>query len=223
MDGFDFGTPITLGCAEGINHITFDGCWYYCTFRCKREIMRLDRGYRCKQRYCTRRQYDCICYDWCDRCFWASSSAYCNTLYKLDCNMNEIDRISLANLGFSGEITGLSYHCCKDVLVVSFACAVVEVEKKTETTAVVYAPRRDWIMGVLSLCPGILIWTLNDKKHDVQVLDAAYQKIGCYCIPEQWSVRDLVFNPCGKTADAAEIQALICKKHRYRPKAQAPA
>ncbi len=67
--------PISVDCDTLIHHVAFCGCEYVCTVRCKCEILRLDDSGSLLHRYQTCREYDCICYDTQDHCFWASSSA----------------------------------------------------------------------------------------------------------------------------------------------------
>lgn len=158
MVQFDSCTPIPVDCCTWINHVAFDGCDYFCTIRCKCEIIRYNPYSSAQHTYCTCREYDCICYDYRDHCFWASSRKCPGKLFKLDCSMNEIDCIRLRGVERYGAITGVSYNCCKNTLLVSFLCAVVEVGKCSEETKVIYTTREYWIIGVLSMLFQLMKW-----------------------------------------------------------------
>lgn len=213
MKHFDSYIPITIGCGDGINHITFDGCAYFCTIRNQCEIIKLDDCFRYQERFDTCRDYDCICYDWCEHCFWASSSSCYDKIFKLDCEMCEINCLKLRDLDVHGAITGLSYQCCNNTLLVSFFSGVVEVDKCSETTISRYTPRRGCVMGVLSLCPGMVVIVLRNEKYEIEVLDAEGEKQKSVYLPGKIRVKSLMFSPCD--CGPPLIQALVLKNCSY--------
>lgn len=215
MDHLNSCTSITIGCDDEINHIAFDGCAYFCTITNECEIIKLDDCFRYEKRFGTCREYDCICYDWCERCFWASSDSCFDKIFKLDCEMREIDCLRLRNSDAHGVITGLSYQCCNNTLLVSFLCGVVEVEKCSETVTPRYSPRRGCVMGVLSLCPGMVVVVLRNEKFEIEVLDAGGEKQKSVCVPGKIRVKNLLFNPCGRHCGPPLIQAFVLKNCRY--------
>ncbi len=215
MDHLHSCIPITIGCDDGINHIAFDGCAYFCTIRNQCEIIKLDECLRQVERFDTCREYDCICYDWCERCFWASSSSCSDKIFKLDCEMREIDCLRLRDRIVQGAVTGLSYQCCNNTLLVAFLCGVVEVEKCSETATLVYLPQRGSVMGVLSLCPGTVVTVLRDERYVIEVLDDNDEKQNSVCLPGKIRVQGLMFNPCNCHCGPPLIQALLLKDCSY--------
>ena len=215
MEQLNSCSPITLACDDCVNNITFDGCSYYCTIRCKAEIQKLNCCKQVQQQYCTCREYDCICYDWREHCFWACAKSCCNTIFKLDCAMREIDSIQIRGVGICEGITGISFKCCSNSLLVSFACAIVEVQKDTETAQVVYTAKDDWILGVLSLCPGTFAIVLRKGKYYVEGFDACFEKVSCHPAGEHCTVKNLIFNPCASKTDSPQMEVFCLKKHRY--------
>lgn len=207
--------PITIGCDDEINHIAFDGCAYFCTIRNQCEIIKLDDCLRHEEQFDTCREYDCICYDWCERCFWASSSSCYNKIFKLDCQMREIDCLRLRALDAHGAITGISYQCCNNTLLVSFLGAVVEVEKCTGTATLRYCPQRGCVMGVLSLCPWMVVTVLRNEKYEIKVLDADGEKQRSVCVPGRIRIKNLIFNPCNRHCGPPLIQAFVLKNCSY--------
>ncbi len=215
MEHFSSCVPIPVESGTSINHVAFDGCDYFCTIRCKCEIIRFDPCSQRVHRYCTSREYDCICYDYCDHCFWTSSRTNGNKLFKLDCSMNEIDCIPICTPGQNDVITGVSYNCCKDALLVSYLCSVVEVDKQSEKSSVLYTTRKYWIVDVLSICPGILLTVLKNGHYYIQVLNRWGEKIGCYCLDSPDKPQNLIFNPCESNCPREEIRAFVLKKNCY--------
>lgn len=213
MVQFHSCTPIPVDCGTCINHVAFDGCNYFCTVRCKCEIIRFDPCTSALHRYCTRREYDSICYDYVDHCFWASSRECRGRIFKLDCTMNEIDCISLS--ANHGVITGISYDCCKDVLIVSFSCAVVQVEKACEHTEVLFTAKNFCIMDVLSICPGMVLTVLKGGKFYVLILDENGETTRCERMDCLSAPQNLIFNPCMPDCHKAQILAFIRKKNCY--------
>ncbi len=222
MDNLNFYTPIPVECGTTISHVAFDGCDYFCTVRCKCEIIRFDPCCHSLRRYGTCREYDCICYDYCDHCFWASSRTCCGKLFKLDCCMNEIDCISVYTSGQYGMITGISYNCCKDALTVSFTCTVVEVNKCTEEIKILFDSTKYWIMDVLSICPGLLLTVLKDGKYYICVLNQCGKKTGEYVINGPFTPKNLLFNPCMSGKENKPIRAFALKRNCYPYLCQCP-
>lgn len=210
--------PIMIGCDDQINNVSFDGCNYFCTIKCKCEIVKLNKRLKPEHTYRTRREYDCICYDWGENCWWASSKDCFNRIFKLDGEMNEIDCIDIENvcrICFTCGITGLSYNCCKDALLVSYADSVIEVDKKREEATVLYSPKRGWIMGVLSLCPYTLVTVQTGRNYYVEVLDSCGERLGGYAIKAKSEIKNLIFNPCGPKRRRPEIEVVFLERCSY--------
>lgn len=207
--------PISVDCDTLINHIAFHGCDYFCTVRCKCEILRLNPCGSLLHRYCTCREYDCICYDYHDHCFWASTRSCCGKLFKLDCSMNEIDYIRICGTEQYGVVTGISYDCCKNALIVSFPRVVIEIDKACETTRVLYRTRDDCIMGVLCICPCILLTVYQCHKSSIIVLNQWGNQIRCHGICGPSTPQNLLYNPCTSECFQSPIWAFICKKNCY--------
>lgn len=212
MDHYTSCTPISIGCDDSINYMAFDGCSYYCTTKCNCTIIKLDRCYNISEKFYTKREYDCICYDWCEHIFWASSKNCFGKLFKLDCKMNEIDCIHLCNIGCLGSITAISYNCCSNTLMLSFTCAIAEVNKNHKEIKVLYSNKRKWIMSILSLCPGIISVVLKDGKYYIEIYDECFNIIKCYEVPDKIIIKSLVFNPCSFSCKAPYIYGLVLKR-----------
>ena len=215
MVHFDSCIPISFECNAFINHVAFDGCDYFCTIRYKCEIVRFNPYSSMIHRYCTCREYDCICYDYRNCCFWASSRACCGKLFKLDCSMNEIDYIQIGTIEQHSIVTGISYNCCKDALIVAFACVLIEIAEDRKTTKVLYTTREYCIMDVLSICPCMLLTVHQYNKKYIIVINQYGEKIGCYCMDDLSVPQNLIFNPCMSDCHKSPIWAFVRKKSCY--------
>lgn len=215
MVQFNKCTPIPVDCDTSINHVAFDGCDYFCTIRCQCEIMQFNACRSVQHKYCTCREYDCICYDYHEHCFWASSRTCCSKLFKLDCSMNEIDCISLCGTSQYGASTGISYNCCKRTLIVSFACVVAEVDKCSGNTNVLYTTKEYWIIGVLSIYPCMLLTVFRCSQCYIIVLNECGEKIGSFCVDNPSFPANLLFNPCKSDCHQSPIWAVVLKQNCY--------
>lgn len=205
-------TPLPVESNAAINHVTFDGCDYFCTMRCKCEIIRLSPCRHVWRKYTTRKEYDCICYDYGARCFWASSKG-CSQLFKLDCCMNEIDCISVRAYSEYGMITGISYQDCKNALLVSFPHAVVEVQKCSEEAKIIYTTQDACVLDVLSICPGMLVMCSKGGRYHIEAIDHHGEQVNCYCLPSSVLPKNLIFNPCA--CKHTPIEVFLLKKGCY--------
>ncbi len=207
--------PLITGCGDHKNHMAFDGCSYFFTVKCRCEIVRLNKRLELEEKHRTCRIYDCICYDWREHCFWASSNTCFKMLFRLDCDMNETDCIHIRTAGAEGMITGISYNCRGDTLMVSFANTVVEVNKRCETVEIVYFVGNGWITDVLSLSPGIIITLVRDQKQYIEIINRCGGLTACFCLNDRFLVKNLIFNPCRSRCMYPRIEAFAAKNYHY--------
>lgn len=129
--------------------------------------------------------------------------------------MNEIDYIEIGETDQCSIVTGISYNCCNDTLIVAFPCAVIEIEKEYETTKLLYTTREYWIMDVLCICPCILLTAYRYNKKYIVVINQCGEKIKCYCIDDSSIPKNLIFNPCTSDCHNSPIWAFVLKKNCY--------
>ncbi len=215
MEKLNSCAPITIGCDVIIRHIAFDGCAYFCTIRCHREIVQLDDCLKPQCRYPTCREYDCLCYDWGEGCFWASAADCPNRIFKLSRCLEELDCIPICLPGAGGVVSGISYCCCKNTLLVAFPQTVAEVDKCGGDAGLLYETHKDLILSILCLCPGFLIAVQGEGRCFIEVVDGCGRRLRCHplagdCVPE-----DLVFRPCACGCSFPKLGILCLKWCRY--------
>lgn len=215
MSQFNSYIPIPVECGTAINQVAFDGCNYFGTVKCRYEIIKFDLCCNSMHRYYTCREYDCICYDYSEHCFWATSRMCCNTIFKLDCGMNEIDSMNICGLDKYGIITGISYSCCNNTLIISMSCVVIEIQKDSEKFEIVYNSKGYWIKDVLSICPYILITISKNDKYYIEAINPCGEKTGEFCIENLFLPENLIFNPCIPDSGNMPIWIFALKRGIY--------
>lgn len=208
--------PIVLGHKLKAKHMAFEGCSYYFTILCENKIIQYDTHLCLEKCYSTCREYDYICYDVKDDCFWAADKDCYNTIFKLDRCMNEIDAIVIRGCNQIGEIiTGVSYNCCSDKVIVSLACGLVQVDKCCSDALILYSSNNGLITGVLSLYPGYIITVLKKSKQYVYVINHCGEMLKSTEVDCRFMIKNMIFNPCSKDCASYDIEYLIYKKGCY--------
>lgn len=216
MDDSICNSDIPLSIDGQPDNFAFDGCSYFFTLQCDREIIKTDDRFCIQKTLPVRRQYDHLCYDKHDQCFWASSKNCPGTVFKLNCQMVEIDRISLCRQKYlSGVITGLSLDCCDDTLIVSFTYCIVKLDKNSQTAEIRYTTADMSITSVLSICPGYLITGVKACSQFVFIMDETFTVIRIWPVDRDVVVRNACINPC--LAESPEIctEFLVAQKGCY--------
>ncbi len=207
-------TPVSIGCGDKINNITFDGCNYYCTINCKHEIIRLDSCYKIEHRYSVCREYDCICYDFSEHCFWASSNECAGTLFRLDCKMNETESFSINQSDFSESdkntteenteflITGISCNCCNNTLIISSNRRIIEFDIKCHKSKLLYCSKKECIIDVLKIGNNYITIAIRGQQYFLDLYDECFnRRLSCFCFYSRTVPKTLIFNPCKLNSD----------------------
>lgn len=218
MDLFEYiaETAIPSECGYSYDGMAFDGCSYYFLLPCMNKIVKTDRCYVCTDCFETHREYSCICYDFKECCFWAASRKYHNKIFQLNRCLKEIDCITICGCKeATGIITGLSYNCCRDTLLVSFVGCIVENHKKCEEAVLKYKSCTLWITGVCCVSPYYIITAIKDSKQCIVVLDSQNKPLHTDSVPWSYDLKSVLFNPCVKECEGYRFDILANKKGCY--------
>lgn len=214
MDKEKYPIEISLPCCSKYTSLAFDGCTYYMLKTCSNNVYRFDCRFCEVSEIKTCRLYNTLCYDCKNCCFWASSAKCKGVIYKLDCGFREIDRFYVSVRGeVEGIITGLSYDCCKDEVLVAFACGIIAFSIKSECSRVVCKITDGIITGVLSITPYYMIIATHKNKQCIIVIDNEGNKIKREYIPHNCIVEDIIYCCC---KDKGYFVSLIEKKGCYQ-------
>ncbi|MEG2814489.1 MAG: hypothetical protein RSA79_07790, partial [Oscillospiraceae bacterium] len=235
MDIFKYmeESPIKADCLMSYEAMAFDGCYYYFLIPCLCKIVKTDKKFNEISCYEMDRKYNCICYDFSEHCFWATSKNCYSKIFKLNCAFKEIDFIKIHsfNCGLNcgegcgrnyneatGIVTGLSYNCCENSLLVAFSQCIVELDKKTEHIKVRYKSCDKLITSVLSICPGYIFTAIKNNQQFNYILNSQDKIIKIEPISKCYILKNMIFNPCfkchkhHKLDDSCEKENCI-KKH----------
>lgn len=208
--------PIPFDTQTRVTQLAFDGCHYYFTLACEKKILKTDCNFCVDACYDTSRVYNCLCYDTKECCFWASAKGWYNRIFKLDCQMREIDCLTLAPcLEARGEIMGLSYCCCENSLMIAFAASVMERKKNSEVCQLRYQVEQGFLTGVLCISPGLLVTTIRGDAQYLDSVDASGEVKSSYCMEDGIVVQSMVYQPSGHLHEMATLGCLAMKRGTY--------
>lgn len=214
--------PLTFNDFEFINKMAFDGCSYYFTLTNTNRILKTDKNMSIECCYDTCRNYEHICYDFCENCFWATSTSSFNCLYKLDCCMKEISCLQICNCYNVGDtITGISYNCSNDSIILSFTYGLIEVDKEYGECRVIFCEDDVCITGVICVSPGLIISAIRNEIPYIFIFNDKMKITYCYKLPCDYMLQDMIFNPCNCECDCnVAIDLLLvnrsCSAHIYK-------
>ncbi len=199
-----------------VTQFAFDGCHYYFTLACEKKILKTDMDFCIQTCYDTSRVYTCLCYDSKECCFWASAKGWYNRIFKLDCQMREIDCLILAPcLEARGEIMGLSYCCCENSLLIGFAAWVVERKKNSEICLPRFRVEQGFLTGVLCISPGFLVTSIRGDAQYLDCVDACGKVQSSYCMEDGIVISSMVYQPSANCYEMATLGCLAIKKGIY--------
>lgn len=207
---------LSITCAKKYNNCAFDGCFYYFTVQCSCEIIKTDCCFYIAECYNTCKEYDCICYDEKDQCFWATTKKQSNAIYKLNRNMCEIDCITVHGcVDLIGDVTGISFNCCTDSLIISYCNCVLRSNKESGHSILLYKSNYVQITSVLSLCPNLVISGVKNNEQYVYVLDTTGSVQHSYPLSCENRIKNILFNPCMKNDDKIYLDFFTLKRGCY--------
>ncbi|MEM1483322.1 hypothetical protein V6615_00430 [Oscillospiraceae bacterium PP1C4] len=191
--------PLPAECCLTYDGMAFDGCNYIFTVCGECVLIKYNLSFCEKECIPTCREYSCICYDTKEKCYWAASRKCYYKIFKLSKCFQEIDFIDVHSCQECGAIiTGLSYDCCDDSILVATPICVTRVSKCSEIITVLQESCEEWITGVLSLSPGYIITAINNSTQYIYTYAQNGSLMKMYCTPRDYIVKNIIFNPCEK-------------------------
>ena len=91
-----------------------------------------------------------------------------------------------------GDITGISYNCCDDTVMVSYCGVVVAVNKCSGATKKVYAPCKGNITGIYALCPLLIVAIDKGRKSYICVVDMKERKEICFQVKGNFPISNIL-------------------------------
>lgn len=193
--------------------MAFDGCHYYFSVFCDNIILKYDSDLEMIRKIETSRRYSRICYDYKEKCFWACSKDHYGCIFKLNCRFTEIDRIDLG-YDLCGVISGLSYHCGDDSLLIAVADRVVKLTKYNRKLQVVCTFPKCYVAGVLSLSPGIIITLFENGHQYMYIIEEGKKQGRALSAPPCFLIDSMIIQPCS-SGDSINLSVLATKRGCY--------
>lgn len=190
--------PTKYGCKY--KGIAFDGCYFYITCPNQCKIIKYDLCFCEIECYEVQKTYTCICYDPKEKCFWAATNKHYYKLFKLDLCFNEIDFLSIhpcKNCGYI--ITGVSYDCCNDLLIIAFTNCIISCDKSDNSKCkIVSKSCGKCNMGISSISPSYIATTMIDHVQSIEIYNNCGKLKQKFKISEKYTIESIVFYACSK-------------------------
>ncbi|MEG1430410.1 MAG: hypothetical protein RSC89_02760 [Oscillospiraceae bacterium] len=208
-----------LPCAPSARYrgLCYDGCYFYCTDPCARTITQMSTCFETVHCFEVAKSYTCLCYDSSENCFWAAEEHCPAAIFKLDTHFREIDclRVCLP-CDLLGVITGISYQCCRDTLLLSCGAGIVEVEKlHPQCAKILTKSGQAWMLTVVALCPYYLCCCLLNGRTMLRVYGKNGELLQQCELPRGCSLEAAVFYPDKKDFGACHFYVLLSKCRCY--------
>lgn len=209
--------PLSSECPTRYKGMAYDGCRFYLTINCECRVVQFDSCFHEEKSFDTCRCYRCICYDPKENCFWASNDQCMSTIFKLNNCFHEIDSIHVhCSDDCGGLITGISYSCCDDALLVSFLDGIVHVDKQCpENSRKLMGGHGGWILGVVSVFPYYISYSTSENGKRIRVYSRDGDLIRSMDVPCKLFIESAVFFPCARDCGKCHFYVLISKQNRY--------
>lgn len=198
-------TPLSFENNQIADSLAFDGCYYYVTIPCSCTVVKYDMCFCKKECIHTYREYSSICYDCTNNCFWASSNCNYGYIYKLNRCFKEIDSIYLG-YKFSGNITGLSYDCLNNSLLISISEYILKLPENSNNPIVILKLSQCFINSVSVINDGIIITAIRNGKQYIYIYDNSLALVGTSIIPNCYLLQDIIALPCENAYYALTIK-----------------
>ncbi len=186
--------PLTLGEATLVK-FAFDGRYYYFTCCGQEGIRQANEEFQLTNLIPTGRVYDCLCFDGEEGCFWATVPESTTRLFQLDCRMREIACVVLP-YHQQGKITGLSFDCCGNGILVAFTTGL-GIYRKESGEFHQLPSVKGLIMDVLALCPGYFVLIRRGKQQILASYFLNGESIEELVVPSSCRIQCLGYHPCG--------------------------
>lgn len=203
--------PIDTSCFNLNGSMAFDGCYYYFAAVCDNVVLKYNCCFELIDIIKTKRKYTSVCYDSKENVFWTTSPEELSSIYKLDSDFVEIDRICL---NLCANISALSYCCCDDSLIAGIADSLYKINKHTEKYVKIFTFHDCLVTGILSVCP-VMIVTLTTCKEQIVCLLNTYKHICCrFNVPKGYMAESMTFQP-SEDASNLNFNVLLSKRGCY--------
>ncbi len=194
--------------------MAFDGEFFYLTLPAESKICKFSRDFIFLHCFEVNRPYSVLCYDSMEQCFWGSVNQLSNTLFRLDCELEEREEIQICKCcSVNSCICGLSCNCENNTLTAAYENCVAELTKEGEVVQVLERSEKDINLCVLSIPPFLILVQKCQQRQFLKIF-CRKELIDCLCIPECHKVKAILFCPCcGMKGNKLVLFLLVLDSH----------
>jgi hypothetical protein len=194
--------------------LAYDGFCFYVSMPTASCVYVLDRGF---QEVCLMdvpRPYARICYDSAEACFWASTDNTYGELFKLDMCFKEMDSVWIGGHNkVTMKVTGLSYDCVENALLVSCADFVARVSKSGRITRILKRAQGACFASVLGMAPYFAVVYASGAEQNMDVFSEDGRLVRRHLLPPAHVVDALVLSSSVNRGDAVlDLVALATER-----------
>lgn len=202
-----------LNAIHSFRGIAYDGYWFYLTVKDEKKITKCDMNFNQIECFITCRCYTYICYDLKDDCFWATDSEDVSCIYKLNSMFEEIDKISITISGVrERKITGISYNYSSNRIDLSFANAIVSINKHClNDCRVLFCCNNKRIQGVTGIFSSHVTYSISRPRQEIRISHSCGKLIKRISVPSCFRVESIVSIPCRKDNSKNHLYVLLTK------------
>ncbi|MEG0545984.1 MAG: hypothetical protein RR552_02235 [Oscillospiraceae bacterium] len=185
-------------CGSKYKGIAFDGCYYYFCNPQRCEIIKYNKSFCIVECIKTCRPYSAICYDKCEKKFWASSDCVAGEIFSLNSCFEEIDSVIIRSCECRCSIImGLSYDCRNDCLIVGFTNCILAVSLTVcHKEKVLKKFNCTWDTGILSISPSYVVIETKGCQQYIVFYDECFNEKRRYEVPCDYFAIDVILEPC---------------------------
>lgn len=176
------------------------------------KIIKWTRCQESCQAYDLTRRYACLCFDWCENCYWALPECEQYIIYRLDLQFTEVGSL---NFNYSSSQRPIGINCVDSgEIIVSFPCQDVSINKTNQNVTIVESKNSCKNANIVAMCQSCTARAYVEgcrqiiafsSKCDCEVVEIALQRqsrilgmTACCCVDNENSCRiyAVVFNSC---------------------------
>ena len=177
--------------------ILFDGCNFYIVIYGNQSIVKYNYNFKKEECFEICREYIDICYDNEEKCFWAVAYKNGYRIFKLDMCFKEIESTKLIlDKCFQDKITGISYSCIDNTLVMSSTNCIGKIYKTCDSVNKIQCFNCFEICDVLSISPGYVLTIRKHRKQKILIYDDYFKLINEFEFPNYYLIINIAFEMC---------------------------
>lgn len=204
-----------IKCQNKINNVAFDGQNYFFTICNSNEIIKWNHCDGVSGSYYTCKEFNCICYDFNEKCFYATVKNLNNTIFKLDHCFNIKCSFNVQNNLLNDCIVALTFDKCLNQIIICTANSVLSFCTKTKKAKILYCTNTECLKGILWIDNKFILTTFSNHNYFIKAYTKCFKEINSCCVDNQVIPITLIHNGNNNCNSKPAIDAFVLKKLRF--------